>query len=299
METTVDVKQKAKWPCIEDVVKHKLWLAYSVLWLGLITFIYWPTFTWWWGEWWKDESYYSHGILIPVMSGFVIWFNWNRIKKCRVEPSLWGLAILAPMVLLHYKAQANNVPSIPGMTLPIVLAAIAYIIFGKSSMREFGFPLAFLYFMVVPPTTILERVSFEIQLMSTKVATMGLHVLGLDAVQVGTQINLPNGLQMVVGAPCSGFRMLIALLAFTIFFAFMKNGPNWGKIALVVFVIPLSLIANSVRVLLIALVGEYYGGDAMHSFHDYSGYIVLAITFGILVLLAKVVKCKDFKSMPS
>lgn len=294
----VNEKQKAFWPSVEDVVKHKLWYVFGFVWIALITFTYWGPFKWWWNEWWRDESYYSHGILIPVMAGFVIWFNWNRIKKMPVSPSIWGLFILLPMMFLNCKAQASGVPSVGGITFPIMLAGMAFMLFGKSVIREFYFPAAFLYFMVVPPTSILEPLSFRIQIASTDIAVMGLNLLGLDAVQTGTQIQLPSGLPMVVGAPCSGFRMLIALLAFTVFFAFMKNGPKWGKLIMVALVIPLSLLANSVRVLLIALVGEYYGEDAMHSFHDYSGYIVLVIAFAILILVAKVVKCRDFKSMP-
>lgn len=291
-------KQKTWGLSVEDVVKHKLWFVFAFVWIALIAFIYYVPFKWWWGEWWREESYYSHGILIPIMSGFVVWFNWKRIKKVRVEPSIWGLIIMLPMMFLNYKAQVSGVASVGGMTLPIMLFGLVLMLFGKSIVRELLFPIAFLYFMAVPPTSILEPISFKIQITSTNIAVMGLHLLGLDAVQTGTQIQLPSGLPMVVGAPCSGFRMLIALLAFTVFFVYMKKGPMWGKLSMAALVLPLSVLANSVRVLLIALVGEYYGESAMHSFHDYSGYIVLVITFAVLILIAKVVKCGDFKSMP-
>ncbi|MEN6371665.1 MAG: exosortase/archaeosortase family protein [Armatimonadota bacterium] len=299
---TVDAvkeKQKTCWPSVEDIIKHKLWFVIAFVWAALIAITYLFPFKWWWGEWWRDESYYSHGILIPIMSGFIIWFNWNRIKKIHIEPSIWGFVIILPMLFLNYKAQVSSLASIGGITFPIMLVGMALLLFGKAVVRELLFPAGFLYFMVVPPTSILEPLSFKIQIASTNIAVMGLHLLGLDAVQTGTQIQLPNGLPMVVGAPCSGFRMLIALLAFTVFFVFMKKGPKWGKLSMVAIVLPLSLLANSVRVLMIALVGEYYGEDAMHAFHDYSGYIVLVITFAVLVLFAKVVKCRDFKSMPA
>jgi exosortase len=152
--------------------------------------------------------------------------------------------------------------------------------------------------MVVPPLALLSKVSFAIQIMSTKFAVLGLNLIGTHAVREGTKILLDD-ITVVVGAPCSGFRMLIALVAFTVFFVYMKVGPLWGRLSLVGFVVPLSLFANSVRVLLIALVAQYYGEDAMHKFHDWSGWIVLALTFVLLIQIAKVVKCRDFKSMPA
>ena len=300
METTaLEVKQaKPALPIVADLGKARTWQVLGALSVVALVFIYWDTFQWWWGQWWKNESYYSHGILIPFMSAFVIWFNWKRIVRTPVEPSAWGLALLAPTILVQFGSHRSGAESISGLTVPITLLGASLVLFGKRVTRELLFPILFLYFMCVPPTQYLYGLSFRIQERSTVAATAGLRLMGFDALREGVAIQLPN-IRVLVGAPCSGFRMLIALLAFTTFFAYMKKGPLWGRLSLVALVIPLSLVANSVRVLLIALVGEYWGEDAMHSFHNYSGYIVLVIAFAILVQLAKVVKCRDFKSMPT
>lgn len=297
--TTVEMdKTPVKGVVVTDLGRSRAWQALGLISVAALVFIYRTTIAWWWGHWWADESYYSHGILIPFMSAFVIWFNWKRVAKTQVQPSVWGLALLIPAVLLQFVAHRGAIPSVSGLTLPIALTGASLLLFGRRLTAEFIFPILFLYFMCVPPTQYLAKVSFKIQMLSTTWATLGLKLIGLDAHQSGTQIQLPN-IQVLVGAPCSGFRMLIALVAFTAFFAYMKVGPMLGRLSLVAMVIPLSFIANSVRVLMIALVGEYMGEDAMHAFHDYSGYIVLVIAFAILIQLAKVVKCRDFKSMPA
>ncbi|MBI2841779.1 MAG: exosortase/archaeosortase family protein [Armatimonadetes bacterium] len=282
---------------IGDLGKARTWQILGLVSIAAFVFIYWQTFHWWWREWWKDESYYSHGILIPIMSGFVVWFNWKRIVRLAVKPSAWGLALLLPAIAMQFVAYRGGILSVAGLTLPIVLFAAFLLLFGKAVTREMAFPLGFLYFMCVPPTQYLAKLSFKIQVLSTVAATSGLNLLSYDAVRNGTAIHLPN-IEVLVGAPCSGFRMLIALLAFVIFFSYMKKGPMWGRLTLIALVIPLSLIANSIRVMMIALVGEHMGEEAMRSFHDYSGYIVLVIAFAILAALSKVVKCQDFKSMP-
>jgi exosortase len=304
LETTLETKNKAKWPTVGDLKNEKFWLVLGLISIAALIFIYHDIILWWWVAWWMDESYYSHGVLIPIISGFIIWFNWSRIRKIVIEPTAWGLAILLPAILVEFITYRSTIPSIAGMTLPIALIGISMFLIGKQGTKELLFPFIFLYFMCVPPTQILAKISFQIQLLSTIIATKCINLLGwildFEATRYGTQINImPSNTKVIVGAPCSGFRMLIALLAFTTFFAYMKKGPLWGRLSLIILVFPLSLLANSIRVMLIALVGHYMGDDAMHTFHDWSGYIVLAITFAILILLAKVVKCRDFKSMPS
>lgn len=283
---------------VGDLLKNKTWLATLVASVVALGFVYWHTIDWWWKIWWADESYYSHGALIPFISGFVVYFNRNKIKRTPVEPTLMGFAVLVPAIAVQFIGHRGGILSVAGLSLPLALYGLSLILMGKRVTRELLFPIIFLFFMCVPPTQYVEKLGFKIQMLSTTLATIGLKAIGLDAIQKGNQIHLPN-IQVEVARACSGFRMLIALLAFTTLFAYMKEGARWGRLVLIALVIPLSLFANAVRVLLIALVGEYRGEETMHVFHDYSGYIVLVIAFFLLTLIARVLKCKDFRSMPS
>jgi len=66
-----------------------LWLYGSVLWrLG--------------GDWWIDENY-SHGFLVPLISGYALWLNRDRLLAAPRRPSLilgGGLVLLAVAMLL-------------------------------------------------------------------------------------------------------------------------------------------------------------------------------------------------------
>jgi exosortase len=281
---------------IHKVWKSKAWLIAVALCTFVIVYVYWHTFRFWWRNWMVDESYYSHAVLIPFMSAFAIYINRRTISKVEISPSLLGLLVLIPAMIMHMLAYMSNTASGMGLTMPLILLGSTMVLFGMRMTKHLLFPILFLFFMCTLPGFVLAKLSFKIQLMSTTVATQILNLLQLHAQQTGTQISLPN-VDVIVGAPCSGFRMLISLVAFAVFFAYMKEGPTWGRISLVLFTAPLSLLANSLRVALIALVGEFFGEDAMHGFHDYSGYIVLLISFVTLWLVAKVVKCEKFRLM--
>lgn len=271
--------------------------AYVLFGIGLILlgWLFLPTFKWWYGMWMREESYYSHGILIPIISGFIIWLKKKRLKEIPVESSAIGYLLLIPAVVVTIVSVWASAASIGGLMFPLVLIGISLVLFGRTITKELGFPLGYLYFMCVLPTFVLAAVSFRIQILSTVGGTMLLRLIGLDVYREGAMIITPN-IEVLVGAPCSGFRLLISLFAFSSLLAYLMEGPLWGRASLVALTLPLSLILNSIRISLIAIVGEYMGRDAMMAFHDYSGYIVIVLALVILWLVARLVKCQKFNS---
>ena len=262
----------------------------------LLCWLYAPTFKWWYSMWTMEESNYSHGILVPVISGFLIWLNRARLRQTVVEPYPLGYVLLVLSLLAMVTASWAGPGSLIGLTFPIVLGCLVLVSLGRSVLRELSFPIGYLFFMCVLPGYLLIKVSFRIQMLSTTGATFLLRLMTLNAVQEGVFIHLPYT-SVQIGAACSGFRLLVSLVAFTVLFIYLKEGPLWGKGALLVSVLPLSVILNSIRIAMIALVGHFMGDEAMHKFHDYSGYIMLILAFGLLSLLARLVKCRKFNSM--
>ena len=261
--------------------------------LGLL---YAHTFAYWYRVWMMKESYYSHGILVPFISGFLIYLKRKRLAAIHIEPSTQGYLILIPALMAAVLAVLSGAASAPGLTFPVVLGAAVVILMGRAMVKELAFPIGYLYFTCVLPGFILVMASFRIQMLSTMLGTAILNALQFHAERSGTMIALPN-IEVMVGAPCSGFRLLISLFAFSVLFAYVKEGPWWGKAILISATLPLSVALNGIRIALIAIVGEYMGSEAMHSFHDYSGYLILILAFVLLSLLARFAKCRNFSSM--
>jgi exosortase/archaeosortase family protein len=107
-----------------------------------------------------------------------------------------------------------------------------------------------------------------------------------------------NHYDLNVGGPCSGFKLLLSLTAFTTFFIMISKLGLAKNILLLLAINPLlALFINGLRIMLIGVVGEgsrvnpdagwvqyllRYGEDAGMVFHDYSGYITLLVCFVIL-----------------
>ena len=264
--------------------------------VGLVLWMHQRVFHYWYVEWMKKESYYSHAILVPFISAFIVWLKRKQILDTPLKPDRIGYLLILPCLVVFLFMTWAGGSSLQGLAFPILLFGIVLALCGRAMARQLRFPIAYLFFMAVLPGDVLTKLSFRIQMISTIGATGILRMLGFDAVREGAAINLPN-IEVMVGAPCSGFRMLISLFAFAFLLAYLKEGPRWGRVTMVVVTLPLSVVLNSLRIMMIALVGEFMGSEAMHSFHDYSGYIVLALAFVLLSLVARLVKCQKFSSM--
>jgi exosortase len=263
---------------------------------GLVFWLYTAVFKNWYDTWMAKESYYSHGVLVPFICLFIIWLKRKSLLQTRVAPAAAGYWLLVPSLLVFMVLTWAGGMNLQGLVFPVLIAGMVLVLFGREIGRILRFPVGYLFFMCVLPGDILTKLSFRIQMISTACATMMLRTVGLDASREGAAIHLPN-IEVMVGTPCSGFRMLISLFAFAVLLAYLKEGPAWGRASLVVVTLPLSILLNSFRVMMIAMVGEFFGESAMHGFHDYSGYIVLALAFVALSLFARLVKCQKFNSI--
>ena len=265
--------------------------------LSLVTWLFRPVFIMWYKSWMMKESYYSHGILIPAISLFLIWLNKKKLKTIPIGSCLPGyLVILAAIIVIIFSTLVNSL-TITGLTFPLLLAGMVMVVLGRHLARQLAFPIGYLYFMCTLPGTILTIVSFRIQMLSTMGATLLLKALTFDASREGTMIIMPN-LPVYVGPACSGFRMSVTLVAITVLLLYITEGSRWGRAALFFSTLPVAVFVNSVRIALVSIVGEYQGSESMQFFHDnIAPYIEIVMAFALLILIARLVKCLKFNSI--
>src|SRR5205807_8837746 len=76
---------------------------------GAIGLLFAPEFAAWWREWQKPHGYYSHGPVVPVLAAVLIWIDWERLKRVEARPSLAGLALVVPAILLLFLCRWSQV----------------------------------------------------------------------------------------------------------------------------------------------------------------------------------------------
>lgn len=279
------------------------------LFIGILFFLtYIPTFIWMWDRWWVRDSYYSHGILIPFMTGFLIWQKREELKKIEIQESPWGLILIISGIIIHVMSAMFRVYFTSGFSMLIVLCGLILYFFGEKIFKEIWFPVAFLFFMVPMPLVAIANLSFKLKLFAANIATVLLNEMGVPAVREGSIIRMRHA-QVIVDDVCSGLRSLISLTALGSIFAYWLNLPivaltatssifaYWIKapitkrLIIVLMTIPIAIVTNVCRVLVLSLIAEIWGVEIASGFvHDLTGFMVFALAFIILWVVSKVIE---------
>ena len=264
------------------------WLMFVLFWV--------PGFIYFYKAWTNPDQYYTHGFLIPFMSAYTAWLKRKKASDVEVRPSSWAFTLVILTLLAATFFGLQNSQTLRGLAFPISLAWVVAAMYGWSVVKEFAFPIFYLYLLCAMPGFVLITVAFRVQLWSTTVACWLSKLMLIDATQQGTSIST-SAVNVEVGAPCSGFRMLVALTAFAVFLVYMLKGSLRRKALFVLISMPFAIVLNALRVALLVAVGHYGDPTWVPVLHDYSGYLVLIIAFPLMYGIARLMGCREFRVM--
>jgi exosortase len=236
---------------------------------------------------WLHDPNYSHGPLIPAVSAFLIWKKRRQIASLPRSPSnLGALGLVLAACMLILGAAAAEVFT-QRVSLIVLLASSVLFLLGWRSSRALAFPLALLFLAIPLPYVLYYSLTAPLQAYAAKCAVFGLNHVGVPALAQGNVIHLSQA-SLEVAEACSGIRSLYALLAFGALLAHSMTIPIWGRIAVFLMTIPLSVVANAFRVwgsgLGVHLIGQRAAGGTVH---ELFGLIVFATALGLLLLVRR------------
>ncbi len=252
---------------------------------GLLAAIYYPTFVWMVGRWMAKEGYYSHGFLVPLVCLVLVWMKKNELQNLRRRPQNagYGLGLIIAGVGIHLISMWWRIHFTSAISMIIVLAGLVLYFFGRGVLRKLLFPIAFLIFMVPIPLVMIANISLKMKLFVAQAATIIVNRLSIPAVRDGSMILMRNS-YIEVGAPCSGLKSLISLLALSAVFAYLIRGSYLKKSILFLAAVPIAILSNMLRIVLLCIISEIYGMEVgLGFFHDFSGFLVFAIALVLLL----------------
>ncbi len=257
---------------------------------ALLAAAYLPTFRWMADRWTEADSYYSHGFLVPLVTGFLIWrrrIPW-RERLAAARPLDWGgAALLTGGLLLHALGAWSQVFFFSGLSLLPVLMGLTALFFGGAALRETAFAWLFLAFMVPVPQVAVAELSFALKTAATHGAIALLRFAGVPVLLQGSHVRLPHA-TLLVGDVCSGLRSLISLLALGAVFAYLSPPPLWRRAALFLSALPIAVAVNALRIFALCWVAEVYGEEAAGGwFHGGSGVLLFLAAVAALEAVSR------------
>jgi exosortase len=97
--------------------------------------------------------------------------------------------------------------------------------------------------------------------------------------------------QLLVEDACSGMNSIIGLTAISLFYIYITHRASWRYSAfLMLFILPIAIIANIIRIVTLVLLTYYYGDAVAQGFlHMTAGVVLFALALGLVFLLDTVI----------
>jgi exosortase len=256
----------------------------------LLVLLYTPVIIGLAGEWYHDDNY-SHGFLIPLISGYLIWKKRARLKEL-LNPSgdIGGVVLILLGMAMFILANAAAEYFTLRISLVLTLFGLVWYLLGRKAATAVWFEIFFLLFMIPLPYVLYYSLTFPMQLFATKVTVKLLNVIGMTAVRQGNIIHLP-GYSLEVAEACSGLRSLISLLALGAIYARLTQKGLPRQVILFLATIPIAVAANIFRVFFTAVGAYTISKELAEDFlHTLSGLMVFVVAFIMLFLFGAILK---------
>ncbi|MFI5304747.1 MAG: VPLPA-CTERM-specific exosortase XrtD [Nitrospiria bacterium] len=259
------------------------------LWLGLIfpmmllLTVYAPSFGFLVHLWLNDENF-SHGFFIPVISLYLIWQKREALSNNNLNGSWWGIPVVMAGVSLYIIGELGTLYILLHLSFLVVLIGLILSAIGWSGLRIIAFPIGFLFTMIRPPDFLIQNLSGELQLLSSKLAVGFDQIIGVIAFREGNVIDFGT-IQLQVVEACSGLRYLFPLATLALILAYLFQARLWKRILVFLSSIPISIFLNGFRIGLTGLLVDQFGvGPAEGFFHAFSGWLLFVTGLFLLFL---------------
>jgi len=252
-----------------------------------------------------QSSLQSYILLMPFISAYLLYLQRERLPRTyhrSVSGTVISLALGIAALFAALGSRGLSADSgLALMTIAYIslLSAGGFLFLGSNWMRAAAAPISFLAFMVPLPSSVVFHLEDFSADASAEVATAYFRFLGTPLVQHGRVFELP-GIALQVAQECSGIHSSLVLVITSLISShlFLRTWP--AKTALTAFVIPLGILRNGFRILVIGLLCVHIGPQMINSrIHRHGGPLFFVLSLVPLFLLLLWLRRQESKHLPS
>ena len=235
---------------------------------------------------WSKEAG-VHGPIVLATGGWLIWRRWSEIGL-RAVPGSAVLAFAGLMIslLLYTFSRAFDFLSLEALALLGAILAVAYSFVGHRVLQSLWFPIFYLLFLIPIPGWIVDQITAPLKEFVSYSAEGMLSSAGYAIVRQGVVLYIDQ-YQLLVKDACAGLNSLFSLTAISLFYIYLRHNASWQyALFLILWIVPIAIVANIIRVLVLVLITHYLGEDAAQGFlHNSAGLLMFVVALlGIFAL---------------
>lgn len=238
---------------------------------------------------------HSHILLIPFICAYLVYLQREHLTPESPISLRWStpcflLGSAALGLAFTFPRLSSSVSPSDHLALTIVafvclVAGGGCLVLGRAWMRSLLFPFVFLVFLVPLPDEIVYWLETGSKLASADAASLFFNLSGTPVLRDGSIFQLP-GIVIEVAQECSGIRSSLVLFITSLLVAHLFLKTGWRRIVLVAFVIPLGILRNGFRILVIGWLCVHIGPEMINSIiHRKGGPLFFVLSLIPLFLL--------------
>jgi len=253
--------------------------------------------------WWRwtmngilDQDQVLLAYIAPLAVVGLIYHRRGDLAKIPLR--VWWPSILVVMaaLCLHVLGFIIQQARVSVLAFSLGVYGITGVLWGWRWLRATLLPFSLLAFCV-PLGSGVEAFTFPLRLLASTLTAVFCHaVLGIDVIQRGNLLFDAGGhFQYEVAAACSGIRSLSAVTLISIVYAYLNLKSVWRIGVMLAAAVPLAVIANAVRLIMIISAAEVFGqktGDMVHASGFFSMVPYVPALIGV-VLIGGMLRAKD------
>jgi exosortase len=239
---------------------------------------------------WFDDPNYTHGLFVLPLAGLLAWRRRDRLATIPAGTSRAGVVFLFLSAVVYVVGIAAAELFLMRISLVGTVVGLVWATQGTARTRVLAWPLLFLLLMIPLPYLVYYRLTFPLQLQSSAITGTILSWAGMPVLREGNVLRL-EGYSLEVVTACSGLRSIMTLGAMALFLVEFMNLGRWGRGLFLLLVIPVAVAANSVRLLMTAVLSAVSGPEAAEGFlHGMSGTAVFLLGLATLIVIGKAIE---------
>lgn len=235
---------------------------------------------------WSTEQG-AHGPIVLATGVWLILRSREQVMAvARPGSSMLMWAMLVPLLLIFWLARVTSIVEVEGFAMYASLIVVAYGMIGAQSLKVIWFPLFYLLFIFPPPDTLFAMITQPLKIWISWAVVTLLYAVGYPIAGSGVSIQIGQ-YQLLVAAACAGVYSIISLSAVSLFYVYFRHNSNWRyMMVLLVAILPVAVLANLVRAMLLVLVTYHFGDAAGQGFfHEFAGLTMFVVALlGIFLL---------------
>jgi exosortase len=243
----------------------------------------------------QKQSHYSHLFLIPLVSLYVFYLNRKIILASREWSPLSGLFMVGLGAIGYWGAgQATtgvDYVSLATLAFVCVIWGIFLFCYGPGTCLSMSFGLLFLLCMVPFPAALLHAIIVFLQRSAAEVTDILFSLIGISMIRDDIVFALSN-ITIRVDEGCSAVRSAISLIITSIVAGHFFLRSPWAKFGVVVFMIPVAIIDNALRIVGLSLLANYVNKSFLTDgrLHDGGGYVMFGLSITILLVFISLMR---------